>query len=179
MGKRLTRCIGNLIVLGAAVAGGTIGVAAVAAAPAAAATVITVNDPRDLGSPTPGNCVTSPEGDCNLRGALEEATALGADVTINLPDPSSLTPSSGAYFVDSAIGELSVNDTGQSITLVGAGASSVDIQAGCNGTGCTPSVRVMEIQPGTTADISGVTVSGRNTLRPNSATAAASATTAT
>ena len=70
MAKTSARFLGGLFILGAAVGAGKIGVAVL---PTAAATVIVVNDASDS-SPVPGDCVTSPETDCTLRAALEEAT---------------------------------------------------------------------------------------------------------
>jgi hypothetical protein len=162
VGETLTRFFSCLFVLGAAIGIGTIGVAALSSDPAAATTVMTVNDAGDPTSPTPGYCITAPEGDCSLRAALEEATTLATDATINLPDPTTLTPPGSSYFVDSSIGELQLNDTEHTVTLVGAGASVVDIRAGCIGVPGCSNTRVMEVQPGASADISGVTISNGN-----------------
>jgi hypothetical protein len=154
VGKVLARFFGSIFILGAAIGAGTIGVAVLSSAPAGADTVITVNDAGDP-SPTPGNCILATEGDCSLRAALEAATAAAEDVTINLANPTTLTYPGSYYFVNSSNYELQINDTGHTVTLVGAGASVVDIRA-------DNATRVLEIQPGASADISGVTISNGN-----------------
>ena len=129
--------------------------------PAAAATVITVNDASDPATPVPAsNCTPNAETDCTLRAALAEATMLNEAVTINLPDPTTVPNNHGSYYsVNGTITELDVTDTGGTVTIVGAGASIVDIRA-------TNDTRVLEIGNGmlggVRADISGVTISNGN-----------------
>ncbi len=124
-----------------------------------AQTAITVNDAGDS-SPTPGNCVLSTEGDCTLRAAIEEAETLGTDVDITLPDPNTVANNPAAqYAVDSGLGQLDVYDDGNTVTIDGAAGQAVDvIQAQCI-TSCEGiSSRVLKVESGTTADISGVTI---------------------
>ncbi len=164
MGNSLTRLLGSLFVLGAAIGTGTIGVSAFSSAPAGAAPVITVNDASDPTSTLPqANCVASPEDDCTLRAALAEANTLDEDVTIELGDPRNVPYNPSTYYsVNPGVGELQVYETGGVVDLVGAGAAAVDIRAGCP-TGCTNDTRVLEIGSGqaggAVADVSGVTIS--------------------
>ncbi len=160
MGKVVARFFGSLFILGAAVGAGTIGVGVVSSAPAGAVPPIVVNDASDPASPTPGNCILAPEGDCSLRAALAEATVLGA-VTINLPDPTTVPNNPGPYYsVDGNVGELDITDTGGIVTIVGEGGSSVVEIRAINTT------RVLELGSGSMggvrADISGVTISDGN-----------------
>jgi hypothetical protein len=158
VGKTLARFSGGLLILGAAVGTGTIGVAVLSSAPAAAATMITVSDASDPTTPVPAsNCTPNAETDCTLRGALAEATALDQAVTIDLPDPTGVQYNQGPYYaVNGTVGELDITDTGGTVTLDGDGYSVVDIRA----VGAT---RVMELGSGSlggiSANISGVTIS--------------------
>jgi hypothetical protein len=155
VGRKLARFFGVLFILGAAIGTGAIGVAVLSSA---AATPITVNDASDPTTTVPpGNCDMNPEGDCTLRAALAEATMLNEAVTINLPDPTMVPNNPGPYYsVNGNITELDVTDTGGTVTIVGAGASIVDIHA-------VNDTRVLEIGNGMLggikADISGVTIS--------------------
>jgi hypothetical protein len=159
VGKTWARLFSSLI-LSAAVGAGTVGIAALSP-PASAATVITVNDASDPATPVPAsNCTPNAETDCTLRAALAEATMLNDAVTINLPDPTTVPNNHGSYYsVNGSITELDVTDTGGTVTIVGAGASIVDIRA-------TNDTRVLEIGNGllggVRADISGVTISNGN-----------------
>jgi predicted outer membrane repeat protein len=163
VGNSLTRLLGSLFILGAAIGAGTVGVAAFSSAAAGAVAIINVNDAGDPASPLPpSNCVADPEGDCTLRAALGSANTLNQAVTIDLPDPTTVAHSrSSSYSVNPAVGELQVTDTA-GVTVLGAGASVVDIRAGCP-VGCTNDTRVLEIGSGSmggaVADISGVTIS--------------------
>jgi hypothetical protein len=164
VGKVLARFFGSIFILGAATGAGTIGVAVLSSAPAGAAPPITVNDASDPASTLPAsNCDPSSEGDCTLRAALAEATVLNQGVTIDLPDPTMVPNSPGPYYsVNGNVNELDITDTGGTVTLAGAGASAVDIRAGCV-TGCTNDTRVLELGSGSmggvSANISGVTIS--------------------
>ena len=65
MDNGVTRLLGSLFVLCAAIGAGTIGVSAMSSVPAGAVTNISVNDASDPASPVPSsNCVADPEGDC-------------------------------------------------------------------------------------------------------------------
>ena len=166
MNKTVTGFFSSLLVLSAVTGLGSIGVAVLplTSAPAAAATVITVNDATDPAPALPAsNCDPSSEGDCTLRAALAEASVLNEDVTIDLSDPTMVPNSPGPYYsVNGNVGELDITDTGGTVTLAGAGASVVDIRAGCV-TGCTNDTRVLELGSGSmggvSADITGVTIS--------------------
>ena len=165
MGKKLARFFGVLFILGAAIGAGTIGVAVLSSA---AATVITVNDASDPASPVPAsNC--SPE----HRNRLHPAGGAGGS---HIPESSrhhqppesprgpeqSRAPTTQS---NANVGELDVTDTGGTVTIAGAGASVVDIRAGCV-SGCTNNTRVLEIGSGVlggiSANISGVTISNGN-----------------
>ena len=162
MGNSLARFFGGLFILGATIGAGTIGVAVVSSA---AATVITVNDASDPVSQVPSsNCDPSGESDCTLRAALAEATVLNQDVTIDLPDPTTVPNNAGPYYtvngnINGNAGELDITDTGGTVTILGAGASVVDIHA-------VNDTRVLEIGSGAmggiSANISGVTISNGN-----------------
>ncbi len=168
VGNSLTRLLGSLFVLGAAIGAGTIGVSAFSSAPAGAAPLITVNDASDPTSTLPqANCVASPEGDCTLRAALAMGQHAGRGRHHRPPgsqERSATTPAT-YYSVNPGVGELQVYETGGVVDLVGAGAAVVDIRAGCP-TGCTNDTRVLEIGSGqaggAVADISGVTISNGN-----------------
>ncbi len=154
MGKTLARFLGGLFILGATSARER---SAWPCCPSAAATVITVNDASDS-SPVPGDCITSPETDCTLRAALEEATVLNQAVTIDLPDPATVLNNPGAFYSVSG-NEIDITDTGGTVTIAPTGTSHVSIQA-------TSGTRVLEIGNymlgGVVADISGVTISNGN-----------------
>ncbi len=131
---------------------------------AGASSSIVVNDAGDPNSTPADNtqCVPGDEGHCRIRDALAEAASLGGDVTIELPGPDSsqtiYNPGS-AYLVDSSNNYLEVPDTGGTVTLDGSsvGQSVNVIQAVCQAS-CDVSTRVMKIDPGAIASITGVTI---------------------
>ena len=96
---------------------------------------------------------------CTLRAAIQASENLGESTTIDLPDPSTVANDpAAAYSVESANGQLDINDNGNTVTIDGAGQSTAVIQAQCNTTDCTVDSRVIKVESGTTADISGITV---------------------
>ncbi len=128
----------------------------VAAGPAGAVTTYVVDNAND-GTAVPADCTTPVTGECTLRSALAAAAAAGTDVTITLP-------SLGAgdfYSVEEALGQLDVSG-GNTVTINGGGQSNTIIQAQCIEETCPISIRVLEVDSGTTADISGVTVEDGN-----------------
>jgi hypothetical protein len=163
VGNILARFFGGFFVLGAAIGAGTIGVAVLSSNSAAAATVITVNDPGDPASASATGCA-SPETDCTLRAALAEATILSnAAVAAQTSPAVTIALPSDTYSVESSNGELQDFDTAGVVTVEGLGGQShVDIEAACTGVGCTITTRVLEIEQGAVADISGVTISDGN-----------------
>ncbi len=121
--KVLGRFTGGLTLVALAVGAGA-GLAAVplAAGPAAAATTITVNDAVDSATVAPTNCTTA-TGDCTLRSAVAAFNAVSnaSDVTIDLPDPTTLGAglSGSSYNVSAAGGGVLVvdNPNGDFLTL--------------------------------------------------------------
>jgi hypothetical protein len=138
-----------------------VGVQVFGQAAAGALVTITVNDAGDA-APVPANCVLSTEGDCTLRAAIQAANAASDDTTITLPDANTVpnNPSgSHTYTLNNTPGgQLDLNASGHTITVNGAGVSVAIIQM----TG-TVTNRVMEVESGTTADVSAVTIKGGNT----------------
>ena len=166
MTKSLVRFIGGLFLIASTIGVGAFGIALATAGPAGATTTLVVNDALD-GTATPGNCTTSTEAtgpDCTLRAALEEAQNLAADTTITVPDAADVefNPStSHIYQVLSTSGsnsQLDVNDDTHTVTINGAGPTASILQAQCTGTCTGFTTRVLKVETGTTADISGVTV---------------------
>ena len=62
------------------------------------------------------------------------------------------------YDVDSGLGQLDVNDNGNTVTIEGAGQGVAVIQAQCVTDCAAVTSRVLKIESGTTGDISGITV---------------------
>jgi hypothetical protein len=147
------RFVTGLVLVGATVGAG-LGAVVLGGTAAGAATLITVNDAGD-GAPVPANCLLATEGDCTLRAAIEAADASTGDVTVTLPD-ASLVPNSPSpthlYSLLNANGSL-VLDSGHTITITGAGPTVAILQM--NG-----AVGVLQVDTGTTADISGLTAEG-------------------
>jgi hypothetical protein len=139
-----------------------VGVEVAGQATAGALVTITVNDAGDA-APVPANCTATPtEGDCTLRAAIEAANAATDDTTITLPDANTVPNNPSAshiYTVNSSPGgELDLNASGHTITINGPGASLAIIQMNAPVT-----TRAMEVESGTTADISAVTIEHGNT----------------
>jgi hypothetical protein len=127
-----------------------------------AATTITVNDAVDAPPVAAGAaCLTDPEGDCTLRDAIAAFGAGTSDMTIDLPDPETLTPAEDAYNVESTFTALDINNSNTGLTLTitytGANLSDNAIQAEQVG-GDVPDINVFDIESGVTADISGVSI---------------------
>ena len=148
-----------------------VGIEALGQAPAGAATTITVNDPVDSGTLAPGNCTAATEGDCTLRSAIDafnNGTDGVTNVTIDLPDPSTLTPAQDFYNVDSnnqdlTIGSGAGNPNTLTITYTGTNVANGVILAD-EGTDPGTDINVFEVDGFTTAIISGVTIKdGDNT----------------
>ena len=148
-----------------------VGIEALGEAPAGAATTITVNDPVDSGTLAPGNCTAATEGDCTLRSAIDafnNGTDGVTNVTIDLPDPSTLTPAQDFYNVDSnnqdlTIGSGAGNPNTLTITYTGTNVANGVILAD-EGTDPGTDINVFEVDGFTTAIISGVTIKdGDNT----------------
>jgi hypothetical protein len=144
------------------------GLAAVLVAPgvAGAATTLVVNDALD-GTATPANCTTSTVTtgpDCTLRAALEEAQNLAADVTITVPDAALVenNPSPSHIYQVLSPNQLDVSDSGHTVTIDGANDADSILQAQCTGTSCSITNRVLEVENGTTAVISDVTIEDGN-----------------
>ena len=145
-----------------------VGIEALGEGPAGAATTITVNDPVDSGTLAPANCTSAPETDCTLRSAIDAFNNADSDMTIDLPDPSTLAPAQDFYNVDSNNGDLTIgSDAGNpntlTITYTGTIATNGVIQAD-NGTDPSTVINVFQVDGDTTAIISGVTIQdGNNT----------------
>ncbi len=167
MTKSLVRFIGGLFLIAATIgSGATIGIGALSAGPAGAVTpTFTVNDASDAGLLAPGtettctstNVDVDEANTCTLRSALEASRNLAASTTIALPDPNSVANNAAAqYAVDNTFGQLDVNDNGNTVTIVGAGQSTTIIAAA----GESATTRVLKVESGTIADVSGVTIEG-------------------
>jgi hypothetical protein len=145
-----------------------VGIEALGEGPAGAATTITVNDPVDSGTLAPGNCTSAPETDCTLRSAIDAFNNADSDMTIDLPDPSTLTPAQAFYNVDSNNGNLTIgsnagNPNTLTISYTGTIAPNGVIEAD-KGTDPSTDINVFQIDGDTTAIISGVTIQdGDNT----------------
>jgi hypothetical protein len=138
-----------------------VGIEALGEGPAGAATTITVNDPVDSGTLAPGNCTSAPETDCTLRSAIDAFNNADSDMTIDLPDPSTLTPAQAFYNVDSNNGDLTIgsnagNPNTLTISYTGTIATNGVIQAD-KGTDPSTEINVFQVDGDTTAIISGVT----------------------
>ncbi|HWD54918.1 MAG TPA: choice-of-anchor Q domain-containing protein, partial [Acidimicrobiales bacterium] len=153
----------------AATVGAGLGVSLFAPAVAGAATPFTVNDAGDYGLAAPGTqttCTSSHVVDesntCTLRAAIEASNNLGADTTITLPDPTTLTPlNAPAYVLDDAtLGQLLISDSGGTVDIEGAGQNVVTIEA--NATFGLATTRVLKVNTGDTAIIHGVTIQNGN-----------------
>jgi hypothetical protein len=148
--------VSGLVLLGLAAAG-----------PAQASTTLTVTTTSDT-SPASGPCVsgtTTPPSPLSLRDAVCVANNLGGTVTISVP--------SGTY--DLSHGELDAGiNSGQNVTISGAGAASTTIDA-------QGASRVLNLDEnlvgGITAEVSGVTITGGSDS--TSTTASSPATTPT
>jgi hypothetical protein len=169
MRQSITRFISGLVLITAVGAGSGLSAALLAPGVAGATTVFTVNDAADyplvggVGGGTTTCTSTNVVDDvntCTLRAAIQASQNLGESTTIVLPDPSTVEyDEASAYSVESTNGQLDINDHGNTVTIDGAGQSTAVIQAQCTGS-CTGGVtsRVIKVESGTTADISGVTV---------------------
>ena len=110
--------------------------------------------------PCPCNCTAVTEGDCTLRAAVQAANASGTAATITLPASGSVLHSPGAvYTVQNASGEIDFNESGNTITLNGAGSGTAIVQMH---SATTITNRVFTVDTGTTADISGISVEDGN-----------------
>ena len=137
--------------------GTAVGAGLLAAAPAGATTTYVVDNAVDAPA-TAANCTTPVAGQCTLRDALAAANAAATDVTITLPSLSA----GQSYNVDSANGQLDVNDNTHTVTIDGGGQSTTILKATCSSPSCSITTRVLKVETGTTADISGVTVQDGN-----------------
>ena len=168
MRQSIGRFISGLVLIAGVSAGAGLGAALVAPGVAGATTTFTVNDTADfpvvggVGGGTTTCTSTNVIDDtntCTLRAAIQASENLAESTIIDLPDPTGVEFDAGpAYSVESTNGQLDVNDNGNTVTIDGAGQGSTVIEAQCTGVACTVSTRVLKIESGTTADISGVTV---------------------
>ncbi len=132
---------------------------------------ITVNEAADSAA-NAANCTPGEETEsaCNIRSALAEAEVLGGsptneDTTITVPDANDVGGTNHIYPVLSVNGandQLDVNDNTHTVTIDGAGATASILQAGCSGTCTTTTTRVLKVETGTTAVITGVTIEDGN-----------------
>ena len=125
-----------------------------AAAPSQPALTVTVNSPLDAPDDNPGNniCHNAIDNKCNLRAALQELNA-GSGGTINLP--------AGTYtLTNGAGGDLQIQ---KNISLLGAGPATTIIQ----GNPVSWPHRILRVQAGAAAVVSGVTISGGHLASAN------------
>jgi hypothetical protein len=116
-----------------------------------------VNNTGDSSVVSP-SCAPANDSVCTLREAIIEANATGGNATVSIP-------AAGTYAVDATIGQLLVNSDGDgnTISIIGADQSTVIIQANqCAEleVGDCSDTRVLKVETGTTAAISGVTIEG-------------------
>ena len=154
--RTLPRFVAALSVIAFGV-GTAVGVGLIAAAPAGATTTYVVDNAVDAPA-NAANCSTPVAGQCTLRDALAAALSAATDVTITLPS----LPAGQFYNVDSANGQLDVNDNTHTVTVNGGGQSDTILQASCSSPSCSITTRVLKVETGTTADISAVTVQDGN-----------------
>ncbi|HEY6472465.1 MAG TPA: choice-of-anchor Q domain-containing protein, partial [Acidimicrobiales bacterium] len=146
--------VGLVLVTGVGVGTG-LGVALVAPGIAGATAPFTVNDTGDypLASSGGTTCVSTNDGSCTLRAAIEASNNLDAPMTIDLPN--------GTYTLnDATYGSLVIDDlsggVGQLVTIQGNNASLATIEASATQGAAT--TRVLKVDPDAAADISGVTI---------------------
>jgi CSLREA domain-containing protein len=123
-----------------------------ALAATADAATFTVNDTTDtpLANPSGTTCVSTHEGSCTLRAAVQAANNSGGANTITVPAGEyKLTIARSGGEDEQANGDLDVNDS--SLTITGAGASSTIIAG-------SEADRVLRVHEGAGLQISGVTV---------------------
>ena len=137
-----------------------VGVEALGADAAGATTPIVVNDATDSATLAPSAC-TSGDGDCTLRSAIDAFNTGSSDMTIDLPDPTTLPTPESVYNVVSEIGGLAIDSTGHTLTITYTGTGVGIIQA--DATSGPVTINVLTIEPGATADISGVSIQDGNT----------------
>ncbi len=128
-----------------------------AGADIAGAPTFTVNNTGDAAVVDP-SCASGNDGVCTLREAIIEADATGVDANVDIP-------TGGTYAVDSDPGQLDVSSNGNTIDITGADQSTIIIQAQCippEEETCEVSSRVLKVENGTTAQISGVTMEDGN-----------------
>jgi CSLREA domain-containing protein len=113
----------------------------------AAAFVVTTGQDRVDANPGDGTCLDA-VGDCTLRAALMEANALPGEDTITLAAGTYRLSIPGADEDAAATGDFDVLD---SVTIAGAGAGATVIRAEAND-------RLLQVHPGATLTLSGVTV---------------------
>ena len=154
--RTLPRFVAALSVIAFGV-GTAVGAGILAAAPAGATTTYVVDNAADAPA-TAANCTTPVAGQCTLRDALAAAFGAATDVTITLPS----LAAGQFYNVDSANGQLDVNDNTHTVTINGGGQSTTILQATCSTPSCSITTRPLKVETGTTADISGVTVQDGN-----------------
>ncbi len=155
----------TLVALGVGVGAGLAAVP-LAAGPsgATAPTSVTVNDAVDDDGGSPGAC-TSDDGACTLRSAInvfDQGTSGITNLTIDLPDPSGLVDGSQAFYnVDSSVGQgdLDVDSPGNTLTLDYTGTGLGPIEANCTAESCTIDTNLFEVDPGTTLDMDGFSLS--------------------
>jgi CSLREA domain-containing protein len=124
---------------------------------AATFTVTTTQDAPNV-SPTGTTCVsTLPGGPCTLRAAIQAANFLGSGPhTIDLPAGTYVLTVLGADEDSGATGDLDIT---ANVVITGAGAPATILDA-------TPSDdRVLDIHPGGTGSLSGVTIRNGNGAR--------------
>ncbi len=144
------------LTIGGATIGVGLGVGVLGATQAGAATAYTVTDAAD--GTGVGACATG--GDCTLRQAIDAANTSGGDAVITLPDASMVTNNPSAshiYSLGNANGSLVLN-SGHTITINGAGWTLAILQLQSASTS-SPN-RVLQVDTGTTAVISGITAEG-------------------
>lgn len=109
----------------------------------------TINSTADAvdANPGDGTCATA-AGGCTLRAAIQEANALAGTDTIILPAGTYTLTIPGPPDILAATGDLDIT---ADLTITGAGASSTIIDGNAID-------RVVEIRPGATVDIAGVTI---------------------
>jgi hypothetical protein len=153
-----------LLTLGA---GAGFGILNGGAAGATTPTTFTVNDAGD-GTNVATGCTSSPEVDCTLRDAIDAANAAGVDTTIELPNPNDVANNPAAFYtVSSSNGQLDFNSNTSGVTITleptGGADQSTNVIKAVQAPTCmtdTDCTRVLKVDIGTTADISGVTIEG-------------------
>jgi hypothetical protein len=158
--KSLARFSAGVFLIASIVgAGAGVGVEVLTAGPAGAQTPITVNDAGDA-APVMANCAGPTEGDCTLRAAILYANTQTGGADITLPPPLTVPNHAAAtYTVDTSMGQLFVDGI-ETITITGTAPTGTDPQTVDVITATGALSRVLKVETGTSAAISGVTITG-------------------